>query len=138
MKEREILGKANQNLLDVDRPSHGRRFHSELDNLDPIAATTSQRRGFTPSSRHRFRPRHRRLHLLSRRLHLRLLPHPHLVLVADEHRQQTGGQEGLSRGYVDVFHARAMVRLGAYSKKMDPHGRGVAEFFPKCTTLAIH
>jgi len=26
MKGREILGKANQNLLDVDRPSHGRRL----------------------------------------------------------------------------------------------------------------
>ena len=27
-KEREILGKANQNLLDADRPSHGRPFRS--------------------------------------------------------------------------------------------------------------
>ena len=27
-KEREILGMANQNLLDLDRPSHGRPFHS--------------------------------------------------------------------------------------------------------------
>jgi hypothetical protein len=29
MKEREILGKANQNLLDTNRPSHGRRLHSK-------------------------------------------------------------------------------------------------------------
>src|SRR5271167_4743568 len=28
-KEREILGKTDQNLLDADRPSHGRPFHSK-------------------------------------------------------------------------------------------------------------
>ncbi|MGC1438361.1 MAG: hypothetical protein WA847_20870, partial [Terriglobales bacterium] len=28
MKEREILGKTNQNLLDADRHSHGRPLHS--------------------------------------------------------------------------------------------------------------
>jgi hypothetical protein len=29
MKEREILGKANQNLLDGDRASHARPLHSK-------------------------------------------------------------------------------------------------------------
>jgi hypothetical protein len=44
-KEREILGKANQNLLDADRPSHGRPSHS----LRIAGDRSRSRRGYTPS-----------------------------------------------------------------------------------------
>src|SRR5271155_1363440 len=37
MKEREISGKTNQNLLDPDRHSHGRPFHSKSRSMSVVA-----------------------------------------------------------------------------------------------------